>query len=744
MTASDTAMTARPDLAAHVPPPPAAAGAEAAQFIIPAVTSLQEQRTSTLKQGDAFAVFDANGDALAGSGSAEGVYYRDTRHLSHLQLALEGQRPMLLSSTLRDDNATLTCDLTNPDLLDGAGRLLVEHDLVHLRRSLFLWNAACYERLVVRSFADRPQRLRIDITFAADFADLFEVRGTRRERRGELQPAEVGEDRVTLAYTGLDGCRRETQLRFDPAPTRLSATRATIEFTLAPRARRVLFLEIRCASDGDRQPPRRAFFFALRDARRALRAASARAAVVEGSNDIFNEAVRRSRSDLAMLETETPCGPYPYAGIPWFSTVFGRDALITALQTLWFDPALARGVLGFLAREQATVRDPAADAEPGKILHELRHGEMAELGEVPFRRYYGSVDSTPLFVMLAGAYLERSGDLDMLRGLWPAIEAALGWIDDEGDRDGDGFVEYGRRTAEGLVNQGWKDSQDSVFHEDGTLARGPIALVEVQGYVHAAWRAAAVIARRLGEEARAGELVAKADALRQRFDAAFFDEALGTYVLALDGDKRPCRVRTSNAGHALFTGIAYPERAARVVATLMARSSFSGWGVRTLATTEPRYNPMSYHNGSVWPHDNALVAIGFARYGFQREAARIFAGLFSASTHIDLRRLPELFCGFPRQRSHGPTFYPVACSPQAWAAAAPLALLQSCLGLRFDPRAGEVCFDQPVLPDFLDEVVLRRLAIGEGSLDVALRRARHEVVVTVLARSGDVRVVTRA
>jgi glycogen debranching enzyme len=416
--------------------------------------------------------------------------------------------------------------------------------------------------------------------------------------------------------------------------------------------------------------------------------------------------------------------------------------LITALATLWIDPAIARGVLGHLAANQATVNDPVADAEPGKILHEVRLGEMAELREVPFRRYYGSVDSTPLFVVLAGAYLERTDDLDFLRRLWPNISAALQWIEVDGDRDGDGFVEYGRQTAEGLSNQGWKDSHDSIFHADGALARGPIALVEVQAYVYGAWQAAAEIARKLGHMHEATTSQIKADSLRRRFDESFFDEALGTYVLALDGDKKPCRVVTSNAGHALFTGIAYAERARPVVDTLMGSSSFSGWGIRTLASTEPRYNPMSYHDGSVWPHDNALIAAGFARYGFRYETTRILEGLFAASSYIDLRRLPELFCGFPRQRNQGPTFYPVACMPQSWAATAPLSILRSCLGLTFKPEARQIVFDQPALPDFLDDVALHRLSLDGASVDIALKRDGPAIATHVLARDGDLCVVT--
>ena len=715
-----------------------------AQFFIPAAASLQERRPRTLKHGDTFAVFDHNGDALSGPGSPEGLFHRDTRYLSHLYLTINKSRPMLLSSTLRDDNATLTCDLTNPDLFDEKGKLTLGHDLIHLRRSRFLWNARCCERLTVRNYDDRPQQVRIEIVFAADFADLFEVRGTARARRGRHLPAVMEQDSILLSYVGLDDRKRSTRLSFDPRPDELGSDHVVYELHLAPHETQSLFIEIGCDQTAAERPSHRSFFLALRDARRALRASSSRAASIVTSNEIFNEMARRSVSDLYMLMTDKPEGPYPYAGIPWFSTVFGRDALITALETLWLDPEIARGVLGHLAANQATEVDPASDAEPGKILHEVRAGEMAELGEVPFRRYYGSIDSTPLFVMLAGEYLKRTGDLATIDRLLPHIEAALTWIDEHGDRDGDGFVEYGRLTEEGLINQAWKDSHDSVFHADGTLARGPIAISEVQAYVYGAWQAAAEIFRVLDRPERAAHFLARAEGMRRTFDTSFFDEELGTYVLALDGDKRPCRVRSSNAGHALFTGIAYPERARQVVRTLMSASSFCGWGIRTIASTEARYNPMSYHNGSIWPHDNALIAGGLARYGYRAEAARIFEGLFAASTYIDLRRLPELFCGLSRQRAQGPTFYPVACSPQAWAAAASLSLLQSCLGLDFDPSELQISFNEPQLPAFLDKVTLRHLLIGNGSADVVLRRSGRNVVVDVIDRRADVRVLTTA
>lgn len=724
------------------PNPPNEGIAPVAQFFIPAAASLQERRPRVLKHGDSFAVYDHNGDILSGPGSPEGLFFKDTRHLSHLYLTLDGARPMLLSSSLRDDNAALICDLTNPDLVGEDGQLF-EHDRLHIRRVRALWEAAAYERLSIRNFDDQMRRVRVSFAFEADFADLFEVRGTKRKRRGQHELPQVNADSVLLAYQGLDGRRRETRLRFDPTPTQLTHERADYVIDIGAGDTRVLFFETSCNPDApSTEPARRQFFIGLRGARRALRSCAANAASIETSNAILNEALCRSIADLFMLVSDTPEGPYPYAGIPWYSTVFGRDAIITALQTLWLDPSLALGVLRHLAAHQAKAIDEFADAEPGKILHEVRHGEMAELREVPFRHYYGSVDATPLFVMLAGAYFDRTSDIASIHALWPNIEAALKWIGEYGDRDGDGFVEYGRRNEHGLVNQGWKDSHDSVFHEDGALAEGPIAMAEVQAYAYGAWRAAANISRALGKNTRAKELDQRAETFRALFDKHFYDEALGTYVLALDGKKRPCRVRASNAGHVLYTGLALPERAQAVAQTLLSGASFCGFGVRTVATTESRFNPMSYHNGSVWPHDTALIAAGLARYGFRREAARLFEGLFTASTYMDLRRLPELFCGFPRQPGTGPVFYPVACSPQAWATGALPFLMQVCLGLRFSPSERILRFDRPILPEFVDEVTLRNVTVGDCLLDLHLRRANSDVLVHVFNRTGECHVQT--
>jgi glycogen debranching enzyme len=710
---------------------------EASPFYIEAAAPVQESRPRTLKQGHTFAVFDPRGDIVASSGGHDGIYHRDTRFLSRLELRLNDLPLLLLSSDVQEDNVVLAVDLTNPDF-SRDGRIALRAELIHINRRKYIWQNCCYERLLVKNYDLAPHDLTLSIKFSADFADLFEVRGQKRERRGRQSIEHCSNASVALRYLGLDGVERVTCLSFEPPPTRLDDDGARFELSLGPGEAKRLALKIACDDTASDTGIGRQFYSSARIARRAMRASSGRAASLESSNSVFNELARRSVADLYMLVTDTEHGSYPFAGIPWFSTVFGRDGIVTALFALWVDPTIAKGVLKFLAATQATEIDPERDAEPGKILHEMRDGEMALLGEVPFSRYYGSVDATPLFVMLAGAYFERTGDLETVQALWPNIEAALGWCDLYGDRDGDGFVEYYRKSASGLANQGWKDSYDAIFHEDGRLAEGPIALCEVQSYVYAAKQHAALLAVALGRPQIAASLRLQAQELRDKFEAAFWCERLSTYALALDGAKNPCRVLTSNAGHALLTGIAAPDRAARVAETLLGMACFSGWGVRTVAVSASRYNPMSYHNGSVWPHDNGLIALGLARYGLKSEVLKIFKGLFEAAGYMDLRRLPELFCGFPWRKLDAPTLYPVACIPQAWASACVFALIQASLGLSFDESAGEIRLDQPALPDFLDTLHLRGLRSGRGVVDLLLRRYGDEVATTITRRQGDV------
>jgi glycogen debranching enzyme len=711
-------------------------------FYIPSTGAIATQHSHVLKQGDSFAVLDPFGDSQATGPALEGLFFEDTRYLARLALTIDGLRPLLLSSTVTEDNAMLSTDLTNPDLVED-GRLRLPRDTVHILRSTVLGDDALFQVLELLNYGATSTWFHLALHFDADFADMFEVRGAIRPRRGTRLADEQRAWGPVLAYRGLDDVVRRTSFEFEPPPQTIAPRVVQWTIDLPPGGTQTIRLAMRCARD-DQAPRAQSYEASVVAAAGRVADRQARAADIYTDNETFNDWLNRSRADLDMLVSKTTNGLYAYAGIPWFSTAFGRDGIITALECLWLDPELAAGTLRFLAANQATTLDPQADAEPGKILHETRKSEMAALGEVPFARYYGSIDSTPLFIMLAAAYYARTGDLELVRALWPNIEAALAWMSEFGDIDGDGFLEYSRQSVNGLVNQGWKDSADSIFHDDGNLAEAPIALAEVQAYAHAAYRGAATLATVLGQAPRAAALRETAERLRQRFESAFWIEALGSYALALDGDKRPCRVRASNAGHVLLGGLASQQRAERVAETLMGEDFFSRWGIRTIAKGEARYNPLSYHNGSVWPHDNALIAMGFARYGLKQPLVRLLTGMFDAALFLDLRRLPELFCGFARRPGSGPTAYPVACIPQAWSSATAFAMLGATLGISFDPQARQIRFARPALPPWLTEVTLTNLRLGEASADLVLRRSQDSVAVHVLGRRSEIDIVLTA
>jgi glycogen debranching enzyme len=711
------------------------------QYYIQTTSAPLVETTRALKHDDTFGVFDQFGDIDSNERIEEGVYNKGTRFLSSLKLKLLRGRPLLLSSTIRRDNVVLAIDLTNPDIC-SEGKIILSRGTLHVYRTQFLWRDNLYMSIRVRNYALTPVRISFGLEFGADYSDIFEVRGQRREHRGMLyQPRIAGPNgKVVLEYRGLDEVVRRTVAV--SSPTVHAVSPPAFQFTIGLDTGEERPFEFSFAFETDQKASSApAYIQSLASATQEMEGPDRILPRVSTSNEQFDDWLERSRADLNMLLTTGRYGLYPYAGLPWFSTPFGRDGIITALECLWVEPTLARGVLSFLSATQAKEFNSNQEAEPGKILHEAREGEMAALGETPFGRYYGSVDSTPLYLMLAGAYYRRTGDLGFIESLWPSIELALSWIDRYGDADRDGFVEYDRRCSKGLIQQGWKDSSDSIFHADGTLANSPIALCEVQGYVFSAKLGISEIAAAMGRKDLAEHLSNEARALQGRFEDVFWCESIGNYALALDGSKKPCKVRASNAGHCLYCGIAGPSHAEAVTKQLTSEPFFSGWGTRTIAEEEARYNPMSYHNGSVWPHDNALIAAGFARYRFTEIAARLMSAIFDSSRWFELNRLPELFCGFGRRPGKAPTLYPVACSPQAWSAGAAFLLLQSSIGLSIDAIRKRILLARPVLPRSLEQLRIRNLEVGDASVDLVLFRSVNGLAVAIERQHGDVEVI---
>jgi glycogen debranching enzyme len=681
----------------------------------------EPHRQFALKHGDCFVVADAYGDIR---GSGDGLFRDDTRVLSHFRLLVGERVPSLLGASLSQDNMVFTANLTNLPLttLDGSA---TPQGVIYIERSRLLWEDRMYERITLSNYSEREALVPVTLRYGADFRDMFEVRGTTRSRRGRAYDAEVTEDSVHMRYDGLDQLVRRSTIAFSRRPDEIMTDRADFTIRLSKRGSESLFIEV--GADRPAAPSRERFRAAAARARFGMRGKRRHGASVFSSGRVFNDWLSRARADIALLTTDLPTGPYPYAGIPWFSTAFGRDGVISALQMLWLNPGLARGVLSFLAQHQATETSPFSDSQPGKIMHETRKGEMAVLRELPFGRYYGGVDTTPLYIYLACAYVARTGDMEFIDALWPSLCAAASWMEEASQQNGSGFVAYQRAAESGLSNQGWKDSFDSVFHADGTIPKGPIALVEVQGYVYAAYRGLAELAVRREDVGRAVHWTECAEKMRQAVETYFWMPDREFYALAIDGDGRPCEVRTSNAGHLLYVGLPSPERAHRVCDQLLSASFHSGWGVRTLADDEILFNPMSYHNGSIWPHDTAICAAGLARYGVRDSLVRLMSGTFEAAVHFNMR-LPELFCGFTRAPSEAPIAYPVACLPQAWSSGSVFMMMQACLGLEIDGMRGEIQVTRPRLPIGIDHLTIRRLGVGSAKVDLSFQRVGDRVV----------------
>lgn len=707
------------------------------------------------KEGNLYLLTDPRGDIRL-DGRGLGLYDLDTRFLSTSILRLNGAQPTLLRGPDRDGGAD-TIQLTNPELRrNPADKSAVAPSLARRELSLTrtrLLEGVLSERVTVESYSATTEALELELGLGVDMADIFEVRGYPRTGRGELCPIELYDDRVIFAYDGLDGRRRTTTVvlkgaRLDPVTDHDLWPGATVVASWRTRLRPGRRMTIEWTVAYAIEAPEGVTASASPPTSRAARRAEMPFVVpgIASDHELLDRTLARSINDLGALRNDGPAAGEHYlaAGIPWFATLFGRDSIIAALETVAFIPSLAVATLEVLARLQATTDDPWHDAEPGKILHEMRTGEMARAGETPHDAYYGSIDSTPLWLILLGETHAWTGDDAMLERLWPNALAALHWIEASGDLDGDGFVEYQRRSRLGLMNQGWKDSGDAIRHLDGLPAEGPIALAEVQGYAYAARRAMARLARHRGDVELGARLEGAADDLRLRFDAAFWLPDSRFYAMALDGKKRPVASIASNAGQALWSGIIPPERAARVAERMLEPDMFSGWGIRTFAAGQKGYNPVGYHTGAIWPHDNALIAAGLKATDAADGANLVAGRLIEAAQWFPDLRLPELFCGFARNEVGAPVAYPVACSPQAWSAASPFYLIHTMLGLRADATARRLELVRPTLPDWLAKLTLTGLPVGDDSVDLLFHRWRGRTSAELLGRRGSIEVIIHA
>jgi glycogen debranching enzyme len=696
-----------------------------------------------LKHANLFMLSDDAGD-IVGRRHGLGLYDGDTRMLSTYILRVDDDRPgVLLPPPGAAARATIW--LTNPD------RAALPRQTMGIERERAI-HEGFTERITLRNYSQAEVTVRLTLQLGSDFADVFEVRGVRRRQRGERLPLERDGDRMTFGYRGIDERTYRTHVRLAPEWAVIDGRDVNpllgLDLQIAPAGASVLEVEIWTEIDGSNpgrgDGPIRSSAAAAATVDAAYAEWRSGSARVETSHGATTRALETGLGDLHLLLNSGPDEGERYlgAGVPWYSCLFGRDSIIASMQLLPITTALARETLLVLARRQAATSDEWRDAQPGKILHELRTGELALANEIPHTPYYGTIDATPLWLMLLNQYQRWTGDDALVEQLWPNALAALAWIDDYGDVDGDGFVEYRRVSERGLDNQGWKDSWDAVRNRDGSLAAPPIALVEVQAYVFAARRGIARLAARRGEAALATEQEAAAERLRKRFEEAFWMADAGTYAFALDGAKRQVDAIASNAGHALWAGICSAERAASVAAVLTGDSMWSGWGIRTLSAAAGGYNPIGYHTGSIWPHDNAIAAAGFARYGLVNEAALVAGGLLEAGSNFAESRLPELFSGFGRDEAPRPVPYPVACSPQAWAAGAIFQVVGTMLGLQ--PDANERRLElRPALPEWLPDLSVTNLRVGDATVNLAVSRADDRFDVEVTPGEGELEVIVR-
>ena len=722
------------------------ADASVNRVLVKGVVAVMHARTERLwstKEGDMFLCADAEGNLDAEKAIGAGFYWRDTRYLSDFMLQVDGHAPLLLS-TSADRVFASHVDLANQDLVEEDGTIAAVQGTVNIRRTRVI-DGRLHERIRVKNYNAAAVDLTVRLTFGTDFADIFEVRGLKRATRGKMARPKAGRQSAAFAYAGEDGVFRETRIAFELEPTEVTVDDEQVvaewRLRLQPTQTEMIALTVEPRAASSPNPPERSFDVVMHDLRRSYESWERSCTRIWTDNELYNSLLSRGMRDLRALLTPTRHGNLVAAGIPWFVAPFGRDALLTCHQTLMLNPDLTRATLEVLAAFQADEVDEWRDAQPGKILHELRQGELAGAGVIPHTPYYGSIDSTPLWLLLLGTYYRWTGDLEFCRKLLPNVERALAWIADYGDRDGDGFLEYQRSSPRGLVNQGWKDSHDSIGHVDGKLAEGPIALAEVQGYVYMAKLRMAEVFEALGNAPRAATLRGEAASLRAAFNQHFWVESEQFFAMALDGDKRQVAAISSNPAHGLYCGIVDQEKAGPMARRLLAPDMFSGWGVRTLSKSAAAYNPMSYHNGSIWPHDNAIIGAGLKRYGFAKATNRLATAMFEMAVTVDDMRLPELFCGFTRRSPNRPVAYPVACSPQAWAAGAPFLLLQAMLGISAAAPANTINVNKPHLPGWLNTVELHDLRVGSSTVSVVFQRQGEMTGFSLLGKDGDVRVL---